>query len=104
MLGLGGELIDALHPQPTDDERIREMKECRDLLQKLTKRDFGFDLAAWHEYLLRSEEHADQYTHPYAWNAVRPKIAQLIESKDRIRLVRLLESRATDAAGWPGLA
>ena len=32
-------------------------------LRECTGQDFGYDLAAWHEYLLT---HDDGYAHPYA--------------------------------------
>lgn len=91
MLGLGGLITDRMVKEVTDDKRIGEMKASRDDLCKLTGQDFGYDLAAWHHFLIKSEAHSVQYTHPYAWYKVRPKILELIKDRTRLRLVRELE-------------
>ena len=91
MLGLGGEVIHLLGSNPSDDQRISQMKESRQLLRKLTGADFGYDLVAWHQFLLNSEKFNEQYTFSYAWDAVEPKIRELMQSDYRSRLVQSLE-------------
>lgn len=93
MLGLGGEVLDLPFQEPTDEQRLAEMKASKDDLCQMTGRDFGFNLAAWHHYLMNSEKHAEQYTFPYAWKAVEPKILELIQDPNRLRLVQLLETK-----------
>jgi hypothetical protein len=95
MLELGGEPLD----RPgrgglPDDERARRMKDARERLRQLTGRDFGYDLAAWHHYLLSTSPHAAQYTAPPAWDAVRARILELVLDPDRTRLVAALPSTA----------
>jgi hypothetical protein len=87
MLGLGG--VVTLHPdeEATEEDRISEMRRSLNSLRKETGRDFGYDLEAWHKYLLDSDAHREEYTFPYAWRAVQAKIMELIPDSDRLRLV-----------------
>ncbi|HWE98106.1 MAG TPA: hypothetical protein VG269_29440 [Tepidisphaeraceae bacterium] len=92
MLGLGGEICLWYQQRPpTDDERTKEMRSSREVLQRLTGLDFGYDLEAWHERLLSDQQYSEQYTHPYAWEAVKPKILELIKDPNRLRLVQIIE-------------
>lgn len=88
MLGLGGE-VDNL-TAVTDEQRIAEMKTARALLRKLTGCDYGYDLAAWHDFFIHNEVHRESYTFPYAWDAVQPKILELIKDLKRLRLAQAL--------------
>jgi hypothetical protein len=63
-----------------------------------TGRDFGYDLAAWHHFLLNDDELLEEYTFDYAWDAVRPRVEELLDDPDRLRLVRLLEKQQDAAA------
>jgi hypothetical protein len=74
------------------------MKEAREMLTRQTGRDFGYDLAAWHHFLLSNDKLSEEYTFVYAWEAVKPRIDDLINDPDRLRLVRLLEERPDAAA------
>ena len=94
MLRLGGEvLVRNTNAPPTDRERLDLMKEALWLLKLKTGRDFGYDLAAWHHFLLNDKELSKEYKFHYAWRAVRPRIEQLLDDPDRLRLVRLLEEQ-----------
>ena len=73
---------------PSDDDRIHEMRQALKSLRKETGRDFGYDLEAWHNYLINSDEHREQYTFHYAWDAVKSKIVELISDPERSRLCR----------------
>jgi hypothetical protein len=92
MLGLGGEVLDWSTAQPTDKKRIREMKLSRKELREMTGQDFGYDLGAWHQYLLKSEEYAEEYTFRYSWKAVQKKINELMQDPKRLELVRMIEA------------
>lgn len=48
------------------------MRQGHDFLVSITRRDFGYDLVAWHNYLKESREGG--YT--YGRNIVLPKIMQ----------------------------
>lgn len=92
MLGLGGEICRWYSAElPCDSDRVKEMMSSREALRQTTGCDFGFDLAAWHNHLLDSEQHSEEYTFPYAWHSVQPKIIELIDDPERLRLVRLAE-------------
>jgi len=94
MLCLGGEvLVRHTNEPPTDRERLDRMKEARRQLKLHAGRDFGFDLAAWHHFLLNDGELSKEYKFHYAWRAVRPRIEELLDDPDRLRLVRLLEEQ-----------
>jgi hypothetical protein len=93
MLGLGGEILSAGGSQAapaSDQARLNVMKQARQALTKRTGRDFGFDLAAWHHFLLNDAKLSEEYTFHYAWKAVKRRIDELLDDPDRLRLERLL--------------
>jgi hypothetical protein len=93
MLGLGGEICRWYSKDPPSDEiRMKAMISSRKILRKITGEDFGYDLLAWHDYLLANQKHSEQYTFTYAWSSVKPKIEELIHDARRQYLVKLLES------------
>jgi len=94
MLSLGGEvLVRNTNDPPTDRERLDRMKKARTLLKRDTGRDFGYDLAAWHHFLLNHDKLSKDYKFHYAWSAVRPRVEELLDDPNRLRLVRLLEEQ-----------
>jgi hypothetical protein len=94
VLALGGEvLLRGGTTPPADQDRLNVMKKARDQLTQRTGRDFGFDLAAWHHFLLNDDKLSDEYTFVYAWKAVKRRVDELLDDPDRLRLVRLLEER-----------
>jgi hypothetical protein len=98
MLSLGGDIVSwGGTVPPSDSDRLNLMKEAHGLLTQQTGRDFGYDLAAWDHFLLNDDKFSEGYTFIYAWKAVKPRIDELLNDPDRLRLVRLLEERP-DAA------
>jgi hypothetical protein len=99
MLNLGGEIVSSGETAPpTDRDRLNVMEDARQILAQQTGRDFGFDLAAWHHFLLNDDKLSQEYTFDYAWKAVRQRIDELLDDPDRLRLVRLLEEPPDAAA------
>ena len=80
--------------EPTDTERVKLMNAGRDSLRQHTGVDLGYDLQAWHEFLLNSEEHRKEYTHRYAWSIVRRTVLELLAGEERLRRQRLAEDSA----------
>jgi hypothetical protein len=76
----------------SDDERLKNMRAGRARLHRETGQDFGFDLAAWHEFLTAGED-ASGYRHPYAFAGVASAIRRAIGNKQRIRLAKELDER-----------
>jgi hypothetical protein len=72
----------------SDEGRLRTMALGRARLRKWTGQDFGYDLRRWHEHLLADE--TTGYSHPHAWDTVRPAIERSLSDPDRERLVALL--------------
>jgi hypothetical protein len=68
------------------------------MLTQQTGRDFAFDLAAWHHFLLNDEKLWQEYTFDYAWKAVKQRIDELLDDRHCLRLVRLLEGHPDAAA------
>lgn len=99
MLNLGGEFLSSEKTAPpTDRDRLNVMEDARRTLTQQTGRDFGFDLAAWHHFLLNDDKLSQEYTFDYAWKAVKQRIDELLDHPDRVRLVRPLEERPEAAA------
>jgi hypothetical protein len=96
MLSLGGEVLSwGRTVPPSDRDRLNAMKEAREMLMRQTGCDFGFDLAAWHNFLLNDDKLSEEYTFVYAWRAVKRRIDELFDDPDRLRFVRLLEEHRT---------
>jgi hypothetical protein len=96
MLALGGDVDVGLMEDPTDGQRVSAMGRALSNLRRDTGQDFGYDLEAWHHYLISSKEHSEEYTFHYAWKAVEPAILALIHDADRHRLVQQIEVCARD--------
>jgi hypothetical protein len=73
----------------SDTERMENMKRGREHLKKETNEDFGYDLAAWHEFLLTDEEYG--YTHPYGFSGVKEAVEAALYDPEYVRVVSLLE-------------
>lgn len=58
-------------------------------LRRHTAQDFGYDLAAWHNYLLAHPQTG--YTHPYAFARVRKAVEDAVNDPERARLAGILE-------------
>lgn len=72
-----------------EDERMRNMQRGLASLRRETAQDFGYDLAAWHDYL--RDHPKTGYTHPYAFAAVRKAVEDALDDPERARLVGMLE-------------
>jgi hypothetical protein len=85
MLQLAGYVVDdrgkRIRAAVSEEERQRTMREGLEELCDWTEEDFGYDLAAWREYLLEDEESG--YTHSYAFNNVDPAILEAIADRQR---------------------
>src|SRR4051794_8233671 len=51
---------------------VQRVREGRDFLVRITGKDFGYDLQAWHDHLKESREGG----YPYGRNVVFPRIMQ----------------------------
>lgn len=61
---------------------MQAMVTVRPALCRITKRDFGYDLAAWHRYLKRD----GGYSHPYGRAGIYSKVERVIADPLRKRL------------------
>jgi hypothetical protein len=68
---------------------IEAMRRARQALAQQTGQDFGFDLKAWHDYLISCPELG--YTHPYAFRATRKFVGEAERDPVRCRLVTEME-------------
>lgn len=101
VLGLGGEVIlsgGIRAGQASDEDRLNVMRQSRQMLTQRAGRDFGFDLAAWHDFLLNDARLSEEYTFDYAWKAVKQRIDELLNDPDRLRLERMLNAHPEAAA------
>jgi hypothetical protein len=105
MVMLAGHVLHRHPVQPgtvePDEARLRAMALGRARLRRLTGQDFGYDLRRWHEHLLADEDTG--YSHPFAWDTVRPAIERALADSDRERLMALLE-RPPERLSSEGLA
>jgi hypothetical protein len=101
VLGLAGEILlsgGIASGSASDQDRLSAMTQARQMLTQRSGRDFGFDLAAWHQFLLNDAKLSEEYTFDYAWKAVKRRIDELLSDPDRLRLVRLLNAHPEAAA------
>ncbi len=95
MLQVAGNVIRRFSPRDrpeTDEARVNSMREGRALLQKLTGRDHGYDLAAWDALLRTDADKRPGYCHPYGWRSTEAEVKRALTDSERLRLVALAES------------
>jgi hypothetical protein len=89
ILGLAGRILTRQGDSTegaSHNSRMNAMRYSRHRLCTQTGKDFGYDLQAWHEYLLTDAQYASAH--------VRSSIiAQFIADEDRLRLVKLMEAK-----------
>jgi hypothetical protein len=68
----------------TDERRKRNMRRGRRALRRATRKDLGYDLADWHNFLAADPEHG--YTHAYAFGGVARAIVKAVADRVRQRL------------------
>jgi hypothetical protein len=79
-----------------DEERLANMREGLAALHQKTGQDFGYDVAAWHKYLLSRSDLG--YDHPYGFAGVRRAVREAARDPERARLIRLLaDAESCDA-------
>lgn len=99
MLCLGGDSRLWVGRVPlTDCKRLARMKEAHKMLKLYSGRDLGYDLAAWHHFLMSDRQLRKEYTFHYAWRPVRRRVEELLDDPDRLRLVQLLEEEGDPVA------
>jgi len=76
---------------PSKRSLSEKMREGRERLMSITRKDYGYDLAAWHNHLKESREGG--YT--YGRNIVLPKVMQaaLASTEWRETAAQLIEKR-----------
>jgi hypothetical protein len=93
MLQLAGYVVDyrakRIRAAASKKERRRTMREGLAELREWTGQDFGYDLAAWREYLMQDEESG--YQHPYAFQTVDASILEAIDDRRRQEAAERLE-------------
>lgn len=71
------------------EERLANMREGLEALRRETGQDYGYDVKAWHEYLvIYAEEHG--YTHPWGFDRVRQAVEEAIADPEWHRLASLM--------------
>ena len=78
-----------LAPATTQNSRKRAMMSGLHALRKATEADFGYDAAAWREFLIESGDDFG-YTHPYAFTGVDRAVRAAIQDADVIATLEML--------------
>lgn len=91
MIGLGGVVCGVPEDLVSEDLRLECMKRSLESLRSSTGKDFGYDIAAWHEYLLTCGSLTEEYTHSDSWERIRVQVTELFDAPDRIRLVSFIQ-------------
>jgi len=86
VLRLCGAVAGRGHRERWDRQARREMEEGLSALRQATGCDFGFDLRAWHRFLVGSPLRAP-YTYPPTWTEVRAALRDAIRSPGRAQFV-----------------
>jgi hypothetical protein len=96
MLQLAGYTIDYskrhIKLSQSDEECKKCMRQGYISLCQLIGKNFGYDLAAWHEALKAEKESG--YTHPYAFRSVSAAIQKAMGSARRRGLVEQVEQES----------
>ena len=84
----------SLDPATGGNARKRAMRDGLRSLQKSTGTDFGYNPAAWREYLISTGEEAG-YTHPYAFALVDQAVCEALEDPTVIAPLKELSESDT---------
>jgi hypothetical protein len=86
MLELAG--VNGTNPQCelSDDEVIDQMRSSRRVLRRIVGHDFRYDLSAWHNFLICSEEFKEGYMFRYSWSSISRDMPKFIVDPNRSRL------------------
>ena len=100
MLMLGGRVLHSMRPEEcSEEEKLAVMGGARQILMHRTGRDFGYELDAWHGFLMASGVFKREYNHVPAWEKVQPVVVSLIDSRERRSLMLKLAPQARSFAG-----
>jgi hypothetical protein len=93
MLELAGYVVDGrdMRPAAGDNEYLRTMRNGWAKLRRTTGKDFGYDLAAWREFLVTASKDEFGYRHPYAYRRVDGIVRSQIDDSRRAELVAKLK-------------
>jgi hypothetical protein len=100
MLALAGidDSIGGVETELSDEEKINKMTSGRKLLNKMTGKDYGFDLAGWRNFLMNDDENDEfGYNHPYAFESVDKAIQKSLSNTSRESLIAEIRKRGLDA-------
>jgi hypothetical protein len=82
-----------------DEERIKNIVLARKTLHSFTGVDFGYDLSAWHNFLIEQKDHG--YTHPYAFRGVKQAVLEAKSDKVRAALISRIRAIEKSSATIP---
>lgn len=83
--------------QDSDEKTVEQIRCGAAALERATKRNLGFSLSAWHNFLSTDETFKKQYLWPRTWKSVSHAIIGRIKDPDRIRIEDLaLSADLTD--------
>lgn len=68
---------------------VTAMKEGRQILEKITKHDFGYSLDGWHNFLINDAKNSHGYMRSSTWGGVERAVKAEIENPDRASLEAL---------------
>jgi hypothetical protein len=80
----------------TDDGKLDAMRDGRQRLTRATGQDFGFDVAAWRDFLIERGEDFG-YTHPYAYRTVDRAVRKWMADGATIALLESLAANEPNA-------
>ncbi len=78
-----------MKPATNQNARKRAMMSGLHALRRTTQADFGYDPAAWRDFLIESGDDFG-YTHPYAHAAVDRAVQTAIDDPDVVATLQLL--------------
>jgi hypothetical protein len=94
MLQLAGYVVDYdkrdIRPAKSDKEFLRTVRQGRADLRRQCGSDFGYDLAAWRDFLLAAPDDEFGYRHPYAFRRVDRAIQRAMSDPRRADLIEQL--------------
>jgi hypothetical protein len=92
LLSLVGYETTGCDMQPATELNTRKSAMITGLhsLRRSTQTDFGFDAAAWREFLIESGN-TFGYTHPYAYNSVDKAVQAALANPEVLATLKLLD-------------
>lgn len=78
-------------PEPSDSQKLAQLRAARERLCQRTGRDFGYNIHDWHLYLNGDETQKSEYRFGSGARMLHARVQSMAENPERKRLIGILQ-------------